>query len=114
MSCAPVNDSSGWRSSSKLRKASCFSAVRPVCGWNQCVKCVTHRLIAHSLMTCATVGAIWMAVVVEVEEGVVLLGGETGLRLEPVREVRHAPADRPFLDDLRDRGRDLDGGRRRS
>jgi hypothetical protein len=27
-------------------------------GWNQCVKCVTPREIAHSLMTCATVGAI--------------------------------------------------------
>ena len=49
-----------------------------------------------------------LAVVVEVEEGVVLLGGEAGLRLEPVREVRHAAADRPFLDDLRDGRRDLE------
>ena len=48
----------GFSFSSKLRKASCFSAVSPVCGWNQCVKCVTPRAIAHSLMTCATVGAI--------------------------------------------------------
>ena len=49
-----------------------------------------------------------LAVVVEVEEGVVLLGRQPGLRLEPVREVRHAAADRPLLDDLRDRGRDLE------
>ena len=27
-----------------------------------------------------------------------LLGGEAGLRLEPVREVRHAALDRPLLD----------------
>ena len=24
--------------------------MRPVCGWNQCVKCVTPREIAHSLI----------------------------------------------------------------
>ncbi len=44
--------------SSNVRKASCFSAVSPVCGWNQCVKCVTPREMAHSLMTCATTGAM--------------------------------------------------------
>src|SRR6185312_17060712 len=58
INCSPVNDSMGWRSSSNDRNASCFSAVRPVCGWNQCVKCVTPREIAHSLITWATVGAM--------------------------------------------------------
>jgi hypothetical protein len=46
MSCEAVNVSIGCRSSSNERKASCFSAVRPVWGWNQWVKCVTpvrHR-----------------------------------------------------------------------
>ena len=35
-----------------------------------------------------------------------LLGGEAGLRLEPVGEVRHASRDRPLLDYLRDDRRD--------
>ena len=46
--------------------------------------------------------------VVEREEGVVLLGGQSGLRLEPVREVRRAVRDRPLLDRLRDARRDVD------
>ena len=46
-------------------------------------------------------------VLVEIEEGVMLLSGEAGLRLEPVREVRDAARHRPFLDDLRDDRRDL-------
>jgi hypothetical protein len=48
----------GCPSSSNDRKASCFSAVSPVCGWNQCVKCVTPRETAHSLIASATAGAI--------------------------------------------------------
>ena len=36
-----------------------------------------------------------------------LFGGEAGLRLEPVREVRDAARHRPFLNDLRDDRRDL-------
>ena len=56
MSCAAPNASIGWPSSNE-RKASCFSAVSPVCGWNQCVKCVAPCVIAHSLMACATRGA---------------------------------------------------------
>ena len=47
-----------------------------------------------------------MPVVIECEERVVLLGGETRLWLEPVREVSHAAGDRPFLDHLGDDGRD--------
>ena len=35
---SPLNDSIGDPSSSSWRNASCFSAVSPVCGWNQCVK----------------------------------------------------------------------------
>lgn len=35
-------------------KLSCFSAVIPVRGWNQCVKCVAPFSIAHSFMACAT------------------------------------------------------------
>jgi hypothetical protein len=54
MSCAAPKLSIGWFSSSKLRKASCFSAVSPVCGWNQCVKCVTPFSIAQSLIASAT------------------------------------------------------------
>src|SRR5690242_15388612 len=61
MSCSPENFSIGVLFSSKLRNESCFSAVSPVCGWNQWQKCVTPREIAHSLMTCATVGAISMS-----------------------------------------------------
>src|ERR1051325_4481531 len=57
ISCSGVKDSIGESSLSSVRKASCFSAVSPVCGWNQCVKCVAPRLIAHSLMAFATAGA---------------------------------------------------------
>src|SRR5687767_1651722 len=58
ISCAAENASIAWPFSSNERNASCFSAVSPVCGWNQCVKCVAPLLVAHSLMTCATAGAI--------------------------------------------------------
>ena len=58
MSCAALNDSIGCPFSSNVRKASCFSAVCPVCGRNQWVKCVSPWPIAHSLMSFATVGAM--------------------------------------------------------
>ena len=58
MSCDARKLSIACPSSSKLRKASCFSAVRPVCGRNQWVKCVTPREIAHSLIASATGAAI--------------------------------------------------------
>src|SRR6185437_5529101 len=48
-----------------------------------------------------------LEVVVEREECVVLFGGESGLRLEPVREVGDAARDGPLLDHLRDGGRDI-------
>ena len=35
-------------------KESCFSAVIPVIGWNQCVKCVAPCSIAQSFMELAT------------------------------------------------------------
>ena len=40
-----------------VRNASCFSAVTPVIGWNQCVKCVQPFATAHSLMAFATESA---------------------------------------------------------
>ena len=54
MSWAPLKRSMGRPSSSKVRKASCFSAVSPVCGWNQWQKCVAPLPSAHSLTACAT------------------------------------------------------------
>ena len=46
--------------------------------------------------------------VVERQERVVLLGGQSGLRLEPVREVRRTALDRPLFDRLRDARRDVE------
>src|SRR6185369_2391589 len=54
MSWAPLNRSIGIPSSSKVRKASCFSAVSPVCGWNQWQKCVAPFSSAHSFTAWAT------------------------------------------------------------
>ena len=34
-------------------KLSCFSAVKPVMGWNQWVKCVAPFSVAHSFMASA-------------------------------------------------------------
>ena len=36
------------------KKASCFSAVLPVSGWNQCVKWVAPRSMPHCFRACAT------------------------------------------------------------
>jgi hypothetical protein len=47
-----------------------------------------------------------MAVVVEGQEGVVLLRGEAGLRLEPVAEVGRALLEGPLLDGVGDLVRD--------
>src|SRR5687767_7866077 len=58
MSWAPLKRSMGRPSSSKVRKASCFSAVRPVWGWNQWQKCVAPFSSAHSLTAWATSLAI--------------------------------------------------------
>ena len=41
-----------------LIKASCFSAVIPVIGWNQCVKCVAPFSMAQSFIALATMSAI--------------------------------------------------------
>src|SRR5262245_41016191 len=49
MSCAPLKRSMGEPCSSKVRKASCFSAVSPVWGWNQWQKWVAPLASAHSL-----------------------------------------------------------------
>jgi hypothetical protein len=62
VSCEPENFSSTLSSpaSCTLRstKLSCFSAVRPVIGWNQCVKCVAPCDVAHSRATEAIVSAV--------------------------------------------------------
>ena len=42
-------------------KASCFSAVIPVSGWNQWVKCVAPFSIAHSFIAAATGVAMCLA-----------------------------------------------------
>ena len=39
-------------------KLSCFSAVSPVIGWNQCVKCVAPCDVAHSRATDAIDSAV--------------------------------------------------------
>ncbi len=43
-------------------KLSCFSAVIPVSGWNQCVKCVAPFSIAQSFIADATVSAILLSI----------------------------------------------------
>jgi hypothetical protein len=58
ISWAPLKRSMGWPSSSKVRNESCFSAVRPVCGWNQWQKWVAPFSRAHSLTAWATSFAI--------------------------------------------------------
>ncbi len=40
--------------STGVMKLSCFSAVHPVIGWNQCVKCVAPFSTAHSFIATAT------------------------------------------------------------
>src|SRR5690606_15158195 len=40
------------------KKLSCFSAVPPVSGWNQCVKCVAPLLMAHDFTAMATAPAV--------------------------------------------------------
>ena len=42
---------------STVRKLSCFSAVIPVIGWNQCVKWVAPLPTAHSFIAEATISA---------------------------------------------------------
>ena len=56
MSWPPVKLSMG-KPSLIERKASCFSAVAPVSGWNQCVKWVAPCSIAQSFMAPATASA---------------------------------------------------------
>ena len=54
----PENSSNTLPSEVGLINASCFSAVIPVIGWNQCVKCVAPFSIAQSFIAFATVSAI--------------------------------------------------------
>ena len=64
-SCEPENFSSTFSSPDiwvlRSMKLSCFSAVSPVIGWNQCVKCVAPCEVAHSRATDAMVSAVSFA-----------------------------------------------------
>jgi len=53
----PLNSAIARPSPVGLRKESCFSAVAPVSGWNQCVKWVAPFSSAHSFMALATESA---------------------------------------------------------
>src|SRR4029077_5376049 len=57
-SSLPVNSAIAEPPSVGTRNESCFSAVSPVIGWNQWVKWVAPRSMAHSLMVAATTSAI--------------------------------------------------------
>ena len=54
MSSLPENSMITPPSGEGEMKLSCFSAVMPVSGWNQCVKCVAPRSTAHSFIASAT------------------------------------------------------------
>ena len=54
MSSLPENSMITRPPSTGERKLSCFSAVMPVIGWNQCVKCVAPFSMAQSFMALAT------------------------------------------------------------
>jgi hypothetical protein len=56
-SSLPEKSASALPSPVGLKNESCFSAVEPVSGWNQCVKCVQPRSIAHSFIADATESA---------------------------------------------------------
>src|SRR3954447_17253709 len=57
MSSLPENSAIATPSPVGLKKESCFSAVEPVRGWNQCVKWVAPFSIAHSFIAEATASA---------------------------------------------------------
>ena len=57
MSSFPENSIRTPPSGEGVMKLSCFSAVTPVRGWNQCVKCVAPCSIAQSLISTATASA---------------------------------------------------------
>jgi hypothetical protein len=61
MSCAPTKRSSTLSSPGMVTfrsmNESCFSAVSPFIGWNQCVKCVAPWPVAQSRATEATASA---------------------------------------------------------
>ena len=58
MSCFPENSSTMPPLPSCSTKASCFSAVPSVSGWNQCVQWVTPSSMAHFFMPAATASAV--------------------------------------------------------
>ena len=58
ISSLPENSASEVPSSVGLKNESCFSAVRPVSGWNTWVKCVAPFSSAHSFIASATASAV--------------------------------------------------------
>ena len=58
ISSSPENSASDVPSSVGLKNESCFSAVRPVSGWNTWVKWVAPFSSAHSFMASATESAV--------------------------------------------------------
>ncbi len=58
ISSLPENSAIARPSGIGRRNESCFSAVRPVIGWNQCVKCVAPCSMAQSFIAFATVSAM--------------------------------------------------------
>ena len=69
-----------------------------------CLKGVTYsaggerRRVRFLLVEAVSAEFFDQRTVLECEEGVVLLGGTTGQRLKPVREMRGTPVHRPFAD----------------
>ena len=57
ISSLPENSASAVPSPAGLKNESCFSAVRPVSGWNQWVKCVAPFSSAQSFIAAATASA---------------------------------------------------------
>src|SRR3954454_5059835 len=57
MSSLPENSASAVPSPCGSKNESCFSAVSPVSGWNQCVKCVAPFSSAQSFIAAATASA---------------------------------------------------------
>src|SRR4030095_6502573 len=62
INASPSNCSIGVPSLFMVKNESCFSAVVPVNGWNQCVKWVTPLLSAHALIP----EAIWLATLLSI------------------------------------------------
>ena len=105
ISSLPLNSAMAPPSSVGARKESCFSAVRPVIGWNQWVKWVAPCSMAQSFMAAATTSAT---------DGVqrrTLLDGLAERLVDVFRKPRphHVVGEDVAPEELSDRGRRLGG-----